>query len=565
MLRNTIFVCVFLCVIFFFLGLIGIQSHTNIVEMDTKDYIAHAAAIHDMGIIRFVGTWLRGEYTEANRQPLYMMLISPVASRSLAGFVAAKKATFAMGFALVILFYICTYRLHGLPIAAIATALLATNASFLSISTMVAVEALLLLFIVLSWFFIIAGFHKRYLWLLAGATTALAYLTKATALLLPYVFIVALIMHYKRSAIKILKDKYFWGFFLVFLIITSPWIVRNIRVYKDPLYNVNKHNMWCNDWQERYRPGFDINQCTLRNYLRNNTPREIVVYLFDGIFKRGPALLCESLKPYPFWQKDADSQLITGAPIKVNCAWPIIIVLLSIVGLYSVRGKIEYFTALVWVISIFLLVSWYSKMMFAVRFMNPLTPFFYVYAALGIVVLAKYIANKIQNPPAKLYARWVPTIIFIAAISWASICLAKNNAWKEIKINKSYSLTKNFSLMAAWLRQNIDDDEPYLIGHKIAEQFFYFQNLAPAKAIDWPQVSSLSELQQFIEENNIRYGVLDVASLMYRSNIFKGYLGFHNSFGMVSLKQIKGFEIVGADPTMPRLFIIVKFKPEEFL
>ena len=560
----AIIIFIVFCSLFTYFACIGLQTHTTLNEMDTTAYLGTAAQIRELGFIGLFKACFTGSYIEANRHPMYMLMISPVAAKTVTAFVNAKIVTAAIGLLLVVVFYVSVYRLYGAGAATVSTLLLTMNATFIRLTTMVACEAPLMLFLFLSWLCMVIGFRKKIFWIAAGAMAACAYLTKTSGLLLVPVFLFSIITWYRRQLFTIVKNKCFLGFFLAFFLVASPLLVRNSLIYHDPFYNINKRYFWMDSWQETYRPGYRENLPTFQKYMQKHPPKEIASIFLRGFFVRSPQLLSKSLKPFAFWQKDAEQQIITSAPLTLHDMWSVVIILFAIYGLWRVRKKEEFVVTLFLLGLMYLSVSWFSKVMLATRYISPVSVFIFIYAGFGVRSLFKNVTQLIRNKTMLLWLPRLAFVIFIAFSFWIGIFLLKKYPLKEFNIAQSYKMPKSFEAVVAWMHRNIDEQDNYFMGGLYLEQFFYFEQLQKGMPRKWPQFISIQELKRYIKENNMRYGMLDLETFLYRIALFKGHFGFNRVFGFMPLKEIKGFKIIAADPTPPRMFFIMEFHPEEF-
>jgi hypothetical protein len=553
-----------LCGLFVILSLVGLQAHTNLTEMDSTAYLGTSSQIRNWGAVGFLEALFTGTYSEANRHPLYMALISPIASGDVEFFVSAKLITAVIGLLFVIVFYLGIYRLYGIVTAALGTLLLVFNATFIRLSTMVACESLLTTFIFLSWLFTIVGFRKKIYWNVAGFMGALAYLSKATGFLALPIFLFSSVFVYRKNLPNLLKIKHFWGFFLIFFLTASPLIVRNVQVYRDPFYNHNKCLLWIDDWQETYRPDFKKSPPTFKDYVRKHTARGILSIFVESSFVRMPRLTGTAMKPFAFWKKEPQKQLITAMPLTASFVWPIVITLFALIGLYKIRKKEEFPVTMLWLCFVCFSSGWYSKMMFATRFVFPIIPFFFIYSALGISSIIKKILSFVKN---KKISASLPRIAFSCFILFSGsvgVALYRKFPFKSFDIPRSYVLPENFSYIVLWIGNNFRENERFLISSFYSGHFFYFKNHRKGISYDWPQISGMRELKDYIKDNDIRYGILDLQAFVYRFPIFKNHFGFNKKLGMIPMKEISGFEIVAADPTLPRRFFIFKFNYENF-
>lgn len=559
-----ILILVLFCVLFSSLGIIGIDTHNNPTMMDTIEYLDDAVTIKHLGFFGFISACLKGDYKSKNerRNPLYPMLIAPLSQKNIQFFINAKKATFALGLIFVIIFYLIVFRLYGLPTAVISTALLMVNTAFLQVSTMVACEALLLIFLFLSWYCIVLGFRKRVFWTWAGVACAFAYLTKATGLLMIPMFCLSVLFYYKKEAIRVLSVKHFWGFFLAFFVIASPYLIRNIRVYHNPFYTENT-KYFLVDQSQRNTSDWDLAHYSLENYLKQHSLRGIVEILFTGITERGPRLLENTFQPYPFWRNDARRYFFPGSPPLVGSSLVMAFLILSLFGFYYSRKRDEFLITIVWIGSIFLLVSWWSKAVFSTRFMLPLLPFIFVYVAKGVVLLAKMLFKR--NKWNLLYLKRASVVIFVLFFLWVGICVVVNNNWNAVNIAHSFMPPENYHFFLLWLTKNVKPDDNYFIGKVFSGPLYFFEKFNIGNQYVWPRFSNTSELKDYIKDNNIKYGILDLQTFLYHSEMFKGIFGANREEGVFIMNEAGGgIYAVGGDPAKPRMFIILQFDPEKF-
>lgn len=78
----NIFLIVLMCLTFFFLGIYGVNNADKPDWGDTPHYLECALIIKEHGgILNFVNLCLSGQYKIEIFQPLYLLVLSPFASR----------------------------------------------------------------------------------------------------------------------------------------------------------------------------------------------------------------------------------------------------------------------------------------------------------------------------------------------------------------------------------------------------------------------------------------------------------------------------------------------------
>jgi len=159
---TTVLVIVLAFVAYALGGLIGLQAHSDPIEMDTTSYLETAYEIRQAGgVLQFIPNCLKGVYRQATQHPLYLLLLSVKAERHFDFFVQAKSITYGIGFLFLGVGLFSAWKLWGRGTAFVFICLLLMNATFLRLTTMVASESLLAVFFLLFWYFASRGFDWR--------------------------------------------------------------------------------------------------------------------------------------------------------------------------------------------------------------------------------------------------------------------------------------------------------------------------------------------------------------------------------------------------------------------
>ena len=243
------------CVSLFVL-LAGVRAwdHTH-PYYDDVGFLDLANQVHDRGgpvaLLKglYAGTW-----TEDNRNPLYVGVLSMVAGRDRGFHTRGRILTILLG-VLALLAWWRTVRRHAGPAPALILAgFLAASECFIDYSGRESAEPLLLLLWALAVGAILDGEKDPRRWLWAGAYAGLAQLDKGSGIFLVFCFGVALLLWRGPRA---LRDPSAWGMGAAFVAAASPLLVRNLRVYGSPLHHWNNRLVWIDrlpDYAEIYAP-----------------------------------------------------------------------------------------------------------------------------------------------------------------------------------------------------------------------------------------------------------------------------------------------------------------------
>ena len=240
-----------------FLLLAGVRAwdHTH-PYYDDVGFLDLANQVHDLGgpfaLVKglYAGTW-----TEDNRNPLYVGVLSLVAGRDHGFHTRGRILTIFIG-VLALLAWWRTVRRHAGPgPALVLAAFLAASETFVEYSGRESAEPLLLLLWAGAVSTIVLGLERPFYWLAAGCLAGLAQLDKGSGIFLVFCFAVALLLWRGPRA---LRDPWAWGMGLAFVAAASPLLVRNVRNFGSPLHHWNNRLVWIDrlpDYAEIYAPG----------------------------------------------------------------------------------------------------------------------------------------------------------------------------------------------------------------------------------------------------------------------------------------------------------------------
>ena len=239
-----------------FLLLAGVRAwdHTH-PYYDDVGFLDLANRVHDMGgPVALLKALYAGTWTEDNRNPLYVGVLSLVAGRDHGFHARGRILTIFIGVLALLAWWRVVRRHAGPAPALVVAAFLAMSETFVDYAGRESAEPLLLLLWALAVTTIVLGLERPLYWLAAGAFAGLAQLDKGSGIFLVFCFGVALLLWRGPRA---LRDPYAWGMGFAFAAAASPLLVRNLRVYGSPLHHWNNRLVWIDrlpDYAEIYAP-----------------------------------------------------------------------------------------------------------------------------------------------------------------------------------------------------------------------------------------------------------------------------------------------------------------------
>ena len=178
-----------------FLLLAGVRAwdHTH-PYYDDVGFLDLANQVHDLGgPLALVKRLYAGTWTEDNRNPLYVGVLSLVAGRDHGFHTRGRILTIFIG-VLALLAWWRTVRRHAGPgPALVLAAFMAVSETFIEYSGRESAEPLLLLLWAGAISTIILGLERPFYWLAAGCLAGLAQLDKGSGIFLVFSFAVALL------------------------------------------------------------------------------------------------------------------------------------------------------------------------------------------------------------------------------------------------------------------------------------------------------------------------------------------------------------------------------------
>ena len=382
--RQTRFSYVFalICIALGVSAYVLIVRHTlhepvDFTRNDPAAYLRYAEELSDAGgPLEMIRGLFSGSVTQANQHPLYIMLLSLDPTPT-----GGQRLSMIFGALTLLLVVVFSWRTLGPCTSAIVTVLLGTNGAFCYFSTLVTCESLLVLLLTFVWVLIEQSDKTKSLsWfrsVVIGILLGFAYLTKGTGPLFLAGVVGCLMLGCWRSSAgktlaltSIARWKSIGIVMLSWFVISSPLLVRNVRVYGNPLYNVNSYFMYMDDFVD---PGIiKANGITLaetrEEFFRTHSVSDLIARESKGIGIETYVIM-RSLGPAPY----VEARVFIGLPL---FAVGSLVLLL--------RGSIARSMVLLWLFFSILLFAWYIPIATGPRFTAPLIPIFSCLAAHGI-------------------------------------------------------------------------------------------------------------------------------------------------------------------------------------
>lgn len=285
-----------------------------------------------------------GDYREANRHPLYLLVLSSLAERDPSFYPRAKLASWLISVATTALVLAIVMRLAGAGGAVIVALMLGHNVWWLSHMPTIGVEMLLFAWLMLVWWFVAFRPDSTRWQTLAGACLGLALLTKGTALLVIAAFALAILL---TRGLRAARSRSVWAFVLAWFVVSSPLLIRNVRVFGSPFYNVNSKYMWLDDWsQVLVYDDAEIEQQSLGRFIERRGVGELGMRVANGALRELSYLIADlcPLSDRLSWGAmlglDAQGRLWhAGFTAQTARAWTTFVfgVLIFVIGLVGIR------------------------------------------------------------------------------------------------------------------------------------------------------------------------------------------------------------------------------------
>ena len=558
---------------FIFLAINEINSILDPQWYDTTAYLGEANFIkYHGGVFNFFYLCIKGIYKQANQHPLYILILTPFASINISFFIVAKIVSAVFGLIMLTTLFVIGKKLFGDIVASVAVFGILLSNVFLTWTSGVACESLLMLMSLLCIYFVMEGFKDNKYWIYAGLFAGLSYLTKGTGILLLPGFVLSAAIIYKQ---KVFLNRFFWLFFVLFTVAASPLLIRNIVVYQNPFYNVNNNiiTMGQDKINETVYHTFDLKEgVAIWKYEKSVNNNSVEVKNENSLSKFSLNLSTFSKKFVREYNIFLDALGITTVE-KLHLKGSMrlltfLIPLFFIVGILREKntgGKLYFLiTILVFFASLFI--------MPIDRFFLPLIPFTWIYISLGIFISLDFIYKKFflaRHNKFNLIS-YVPHIMVIILLLFLTFTITK----KEVKnpLN-SVEYSENSLDLLQWLRDNLKKDDLYTMGPNFNWQLEKGTWVLPPR-IYW---GNMSKFESFIRRHHILYIIMDLNTLedfsskfnftgeviSNKKNDMDEYFAYDPINGITEKKRVDGWDLIYKDKKEPVEFLVYKTLTEK--
>lgn len=187
---------------------------------------------------------VRFPFPEEYRPPFFNFVMGFFFNLFEASFYIGKILNVIIGGLLVLPTYLIARRFGGEKISTMAALFIALNPLIISQSLETEVRIFVSLLSLLSFYFFIKG---KEFWLYSGSFLGLVYMTHyAPAIILAATYAAYFVLFDRKSLIS----KYSIALMLSFLIISSPWLVRNQLVYDNMFYNTSRYATFVDEFNQ---------------------------------------------------------------------------------------------------------------------------------------------------------------------------------------------------------------------------------------------------------------------------------------------------------------------------
>ena len=440
-----------------------------------------------------------GDYREANRHPLYLLLLSAIAQRDPAFYAHAKLASWTIGLLTTAVILGLVARTSG-PAASVCVAfLLGHNDLWVTHMSAVHVEMLLFALLLVAWsvmWFAPASVRWH---VLAGVALGLAYLAKATAVIVWIAYGLALLV---TRRVQAFRCRVAGCTLLAGLVVASPLLLRNVRVYGNPLYNVNSKYMWLDDWsQVRLIEESDLSEFSLGSFVRRHGVAALGTRVLHGL-ARESIFLCTAL--YPLNVRVSVETVAGGA----------LLLVVAILGIGRLPGATIRVMTRLMVVGFLAALALHTPHGSHPRFQLTLVPVLYVTFALQLSASAARVVARVSDGRPRLN-RVAGLVAATGACTLACISLTKGDEWSRTWPPRLLAVTQPSASeleLAAWLESHLTDGDTLALAEGTPFSPFWYRKI-PGRMVVCPAGLDSAAFESWSGRRRVTYAVLSLSQL----------------------------------------------------
>jgi len=547
-------------------ALVKAGLHFHLGETDTQMFFAYANRITDSGgTLDCLGSMFNGSFTSSNQHPLFPYIMTLYKKTDISWFINTKLINIITGLAVVYIVFIITLTLCGVPAAVVSAALLIANDNFIFQTTMVSCEPLLMLFSILSIYFLYRGLDDNRYWIPAGIFTGLMYMTKASALFLVFGFGLFLLFDVRFRILELIRNRYLWLFFLMFVLVSLPLLVRNTAAFGFPFYNHNVKMlaMERDEW-------FSGKQIPEFSVLLKKGVLYYIRRLFFGLLEE-MRIMVHAMFSFSIFYK---SKFVTDTHSMFQKILASITGVLLLAGsLASIRfleiEKRKKLFILFIIMGFYLPLSWYSITSPHRRYLLPATVLFIMPLSAGIVKISGMIYPSLSKVLKRIHINDHRTLVSIAAVIILVFFAVFYSVLTPIpSLSKTYALQDRYLEAGKYISDNLPEGKFFLRRGKHNYGYEIFFPEIETRRKSFRILNTFEEFNKTVTENrDIEFILLNSETHHFSRKALAGYVDKDNTNkyiftgdreGLILKRPIPGWEVVMADTKKPVEVILFK-------
>ncbi len=518
----------------------------------------------------------QGKFLEDKRHPLYPILLAPFLRHDLADFDRARLFNLWSGLATVVTLAALTWRLRG-PWAGVWMAWsLALTPALPAATAIIGAEAIFVALVgatcLTSWHALSDDPSQRRWIVTALPLVALCWMGKETAPILLPPLVLALVVseiggrrleaggrkpeiggrkpeagdrrpeagptvHGPRSTVHALRFTLYA--LCLALLIASPLLVRNQRVYGNPFHNYSyAGTMWLDQYDESYTEEFRAQGASAAQYLRDHSPAQITERLWQGCWFKLQQM-AGLMAPAPW----LGGLLLALAALAALCIgnWPQRLYQITLYG-----GSL-------------ILFGWYVPVSPSPRFLWPLVPFLYYLLFEGLAWLVHWRRRLTERRRTKDEGRicalcGIQSRFASAIHGWPSI-IAGTLAMVAALIMAAGAVRGAIpppaqepapvAELRTWLEERLGADDVYVFGPDSDFTFRWYSRFRPAQQVDTMNVPDFAAFDEYASQLGVRWLVVTPRQFERRRAIFEPYIAYQEEDGFIYALGMPNWRLEG--------------------